>query len=69
MTAQHVLVPLRRVFETVVAEIAPMGGRTGAGKLNGRMGGIKHDSPPTIFRNRFDLCNHTREVKYRGTLL
>ena len=38
MTTQHVLVPLRGVLETVVAEIAPVRGRTGAGKLNKRIG-------------------------------
>jgi len=31
VTAQHMLVPLRGVFKTVFAEIAPMRGRTGMG--------------------------------------
>jgi len=44
MTAQHVLVPLRGVLETVVAEIAPVRGRTSAGKFNTRMCGIKHET-------------------------
>jgi len=44
MTAQHVLVPLRRVFETVIAEIAPVRGCTSAGKFNRRMCGIKRET-------------------------
>lgn len=45
MTTQHVLVPLRGVLETLIAEIAPMGGRTSAGKFNiYKMCGIKHET-------------------------
>jgi hypothetical protein len=44
MTTQHVLVPLRGVFKTVVAEIAPVRGRTGAGKFIRRMCGIRHET-------------------------
>ena len=45
MTTQHVLVPLRRVLETLVAEIAPVGGRTSAGMFKiWRMYGIKYET-------------------------
>ncbi len=42
VTAQHVLVPLRRVLETVVAEFAPMRGRSRTRKFNKRMCGVKN---------------------------
>lgn len=41
MTAQHMLVPLRGILETLFTEIAPVRGRTSARKFNGRMYGIK----------------------------
>ena len=44
MTAQHVLVPLRGILETVVTEIAPVRSRTSAGKFNRRMCGIKYEN-------------------------